>query len=128
MKGFDAAITFCYTEDLIETARFYEEVLGLELAVDQHRCRIYRVTESAFIGFCSRPEAPRPEGVVLTFVTDDVDGWYERLSAAGVQFEKAPCPNPDYRIYNAFARDPNGYLIEIQRFDDPNWREGGSGS
>lgn len=125
VSEFDAAITFCYTEDLIETARFYEDLLGLPLAVDQHRCRIYKVSDGAFIAFCARPEAPSPEGVILTLVTENVDGWYERLSGAGVRFEKAPCPNPDYHIYHCFLRDPSGYLVEIQRFDDPGWRNAG---
>jgi catechol 2,3-dioxygenase-like lactoylglutathione lyase family enzyme len=28
-------------------------------------------------------------------------------------------PVAPYRIYDAFVRDPNGYLIEIQRFWEP---------
>ena len=35
MPGFDAQITFCYTPDLAGTARFYEEMMGLPLALDQ---------------------------------------------------------------------------------------------
>jgi catechol 2,3-dioxygenase-like lactoylglutathione lyase family enzyme len=129
VTSFDSQITFCYTRDLDETARFYEELLGLSLVLDQGGCRIYRVTAGAYVGFCGREGAPRPEGVILTFVTDDVDGWFDRLSDAGVLFEKAPALNPDYRIYHCFLRDPNGYLLEIQRFEDPRWgaeREGES--
>jgi catechol 2,3-dioxygenase-like lactoylglutathione lyase family enzyme len=59
--------------------------------------------------------------VILTLVTDDVDGWHARLAAKGVTFEKEPAANPEYGIYHCFFRDPNGYLLEIQRFDDPNW-------
>ena len=58
---------------------------------------------NAYVGFCQRADAPaEPRGITLTFVTDRVDEWC------------AP-----YRIYNAFVRDPNGYLIEIQRFWEP---------
>lgn len=121
MAPFDSQITFCYTRDLGETARFYEEHFGLPLVLDQGGCRIYRVAEGAYVGFCGREGAPRPVGVILTFVTDDVDGWYDRLSDAGVLFEKEPAFNPDYRIYHCFLRDPNGYLLEIQRFEDPRW-------
>jgi catechol 2,3-dioxygenase-like lactoylglutathione lyase family enzyme len=118
---FDSQITFCYTRDLDGTARFYEEHFGLPLVLDQGGCRIYRVAERAYVGFCGRETAPRPAGVILTFVTDDVDGWFDRLSDSGVLFEKEPAFNPDYRIYHCFLRDPNGYLIEIQRFEDPRW-------
>jgi catechol 2,3-dioxygenase-like lactoylglutathione lyase family enzyme len=121
MKLFDAQITFCYTEDPEASYRFYEETLGLLLVLDQGGCRIYRAARGAYLGMCHRLKAPKPSGVILTLVTDDVDRWYEELSAAGVAFEKAPAHNPEYGIYHCFFRDPNGYLLEIQRFDNPAW-------
>ena len=30
----------------------------------------------------------------------------------------------EYGVYSFFLRDPDGYLIEIQRFDDPDWHKG----
>ena len=117
----DAHITFCYTRDLAAAARFYEDVVGLRLVLDQGGCRIYEVAGSAYIGFCQREDAAEPRGVLLTFVTDDVDAWHERLVAGGAVSEKAPAHNPDYAIYHCFLRDPNGYLLEIQRFEDPRW-------
>ena len=122
MNELDAHITFLATVDLGATARFYEDVLGLALALDQGTCRIYRVRDGAFIGFCERDETPSPDGVIVTLVTDDVDGWHERLTARGVAFEKPPALHPKYQIYHCFLRDPNGYLLEIQRFEDPRWR------
>lgn len=113
-------ITFLSTRDLAATARFYEDVLGLLLVRDQGDCRIYRVVENAYIGFCRRDSAPEePQGVILTLITPDVDGWYARLRAAGAPVEKPPQANPKYAIYHCFLRDPNGYLIEVQRFEEP---------
>ena len=126
MTGFDAQITFCYTKNLADSAAFYEGIMGLSLALDQGTCRIYRVTGNAHLGFCERREAARPDGIILTLVTDDVDGWHQRLTAEGVPCEKAPAYNPAYKIYQSFFRDPNGYLIEIQRFEDPRWNSGGA--
>jgi catechol 2,3-dioxygenase-like lactoylglutathione lyase family enzyme len=117
---FDQQVTFLYTSDLAATARFYEEIIGLPLALDQGSCRIYQVSADSFLGFCER-EGAMPSGVIITFVTQDVDGWYERLLARGVAFEKTPTFNPVYNIYHCFLRDPNGYLLEIQRFCDPAW-------
>ncbi len=115
-------ITFLYTQDLARTASFYEQVLGLSLALDQGSCRIYHVVaHKAYLGVCERPDARPHEGVIFTFVTDDVDGWHARLVAAGVTPENAPKVNPTYGIYHFFVRDPNGYLLEFQRFLDPNW-------
>jgi catechol 2,3-dioxygenase-like lactoylglutathione lyase family enzyme len=126
MEDFDAQITFCYTKNLTETARFYEEIMGLPLALDQGTCRIYRVAGRAYVGFCQRADAVRPDGIILTLVTDDVDGWHRRLTAKGVPCEKAPVFNPTYKIYQSFFRDPNGYLIEIQRFEDPRCKSEGA--
>ena len=113
-------ITFLDTRDLIRTADFYERILGLRLARDQGTCRIYHVSGNAYLGFCQRADAAaEPQGITLTLVTDRVDDWCAHLKRAGVEFVKEPAENPPYRIYNAFVRDPNGYLIEIQRFWEP---------
>lgn len=117
---FEQQVTFLYTADLAATTRFYEEMLGLPIALDQGSCRIYRVSEDGFLGFCERAGAA-PSGVIVTFVTQDVDEWHACLLARGVAFEKAPVFNSDYNIYHCFLRDPNGYLLEIQRFCDPAW-------
>ncbi len=113
-------ITFLDTRDLACTADFYERILGLRLARDQGTCRIYHVTGEAYLGFCHRSDAPAaPRGLVLTLVTAQVDAWCAHLRRQGVEFVKEPGDNPPYRIYNAFVRDPNGYVIEIQRFWEP---------
>jgi catechol 2,3-dioxygenase-like lactoylglutathione lyase family enzyme len=82
------------------------------------------VSGNAYVGFCQRADAPvdppvDPRGITLTFVTDRVDEWWAQLEREGVELVKEPADNPPYRIYNAFVRDPNGYLIEIQRFWEP---------
>lgn len=118
----DGQITFLMTRDLEGTARFYEEVLGLPLKLDQGTCRIYQVSGDGYLGFCRQKEgaeAPDPRAIIVTLVTQDVDSWYERLRQRGVAFVKPPAVNPDYDIYHCFLRDPNGYLLEIQRFLHP---------
>jgi catechol 2,3-dioxygenase-like lactoylglutathione lyase family enzyme len=129
LPDIEGQITFLYTRDLATTARFYEEVMGLPLVLDQGGCRIYRVQGEAYLGFCERASAPEvPEGVLFTLVTPDVDAWYTYLAERGVPFDKTPAVNETYGIYHCFARDPNGYIIEIQRFLDPNWRQEGDGT
>lgn len=120
--AFDQQVTFLYTRDLAASARFYEDVLGLELALDQGACRIYRAAPGSFIGLCQRDDAAEnSRDVIVTFVSQDVDGWYAALREKGVAFEKPPTFNPQYNIYHCFLRDPNGYLLEIQRFLSPEW-------
>lgn len=118
----ESQITFLYTNNLKLTANFYEDVMGLRLVLDQGTCRIYQVCWNSFIGFCTNSEkAIEPADLILTLVTPDVDRWYDFLKDKGIEFEKSPQFNSRYLIYHAFLRDPNGYLIEIQKFDDPRW-------
>lgn len=119
--AFDSQITFLRTVDLERSTRFYGETLGLELVLDQGGCRIFRASEGAYLGVCSHMGEPSPEGFVLTLVAEDVDRWYERLTECGVAFEKEPTHNDQFQIYHCFFRDPDGHLLEIQRFDDPLW-------
>ena len=121
-KTIDSQIVFLATRDLPMTAAFYEKTIGLTLALDQGKCKIYQVVEAAFLGFCAKDEIPARDGVIVTLVTRDVDEWYEQLRGKGVKFETAPAYNPEYKIYHCFLRDPNGYLVEIQRFEDPRWK------
>ena len=117
----DSQIVFLATSDLSRTADFYEKILGLPLALDQGKCRIYKVACEAFIGFCKQDDPPSVQGVIITIVTRQVDEYCDQLRARGVVFEKDPVLNADYNIYHCFLRDPNGYLVEIQRFEDPEW-------
>ena len=115
--GFDAQVTFLFVADLARSAAFYGEVLGLELARDQGACLIYRVGDDAYLGVCDhRP--PDPGGMILTLVSDEVDRWADRLRAAGHEVD-GPAANERFGLYHLFVRDPDGHLVEIQRFDVP---------
>lgn len=123
-------VTFLVTADLVATAVFYENILQLPLVLDQGICRIYATGGDAYLGFCQAlsqslsseaGSTPSPQGLILTLVSPEVDAWYEYLQAHHVPIEKPPTLNTRFNIYQLFARDPNGYLIEIQTFLDPTW-------
>ena len=117
----EAQATFLYTQDLDATTPFYSETLGLELAYEQASARFYYVGPSSFIGICfARPgRYVEPKGVVYTFLTPDVDGWYEYLTSRGAT-PLGP-PKLGKSAYTFFIQDPNGYLLEFQKFVDPAW-------
>lgn len=114
-------ITFLPSVDLVASRDFYERVLGLELAVDQKTCLIFRVTDGGYLGVCERANAGGSADVITTIVSDDVDAWCERIVQAGWKIDIGPEHSATYGIYHAFMMDPSGNRIEIQRFDDPNW-------
>lgn len=113
-------ITFLHAQNLEETRYFYTHILGLPLARDQGSCLIFQVSEGAYLGFCKHLETiPPGRKVILTLVSEDVDGWYAELKASSQGLIDPPVTNPKYHIYHFFIPDPNGYWIEIQRFDEP---------
>ena len=121
MSPFDQQVTFLLVSDLETSTRFYRDALGLPIVLDQGDCRILRVSASAFLGICERKGRSDRDSVLITLVTDEVDETHEALTAAGVPCDKTPQRHPKYDVYHAFYRDPDGFLIEIQRFLDPAW-------
>jgi catechol 2,3-dioxygenase-like lactoylglutathione lyase family enzyme len=121
MTGFDQQVTFLLVADLEASTQFYQGRLGLEQVLDQGDCRIFRITATSFLGVCQRAQQADPGSVLVTLVTDDVDGTHASLTAAGVACERTPQVNDTYNVYHAFYRDPDGFLIEVQRFLDPSW-------
>lgn len=116
---FEQTVTFLHTSDLDATSHFYEDILELPLVRDQGVCRIYKTSGDAYLGFCTHLETPAKTGIILTLVTPSVDEWYATLRSKGVEIVNPPAHNPKYNIYHFFFKDPNGYTLEIQRFDEP---------
>ncbi|MBT6205273.1 MAG: VOC family protein [Rhodospirillaceae bacterium] len=121
---FDGFVTFVYTPDLERAAAFYGGALGLPLVLDEGPARIYQIAEKGYLGVCIAGEdsASVPEGICLTLVTEDVDGVYERLVAKGVETDGAPQALPQFGVYSFLLRDPDGHVIEVQRFENPAWK------
>ncbi len=113
-------ITFVHAKDLIATRHFYENLLELPLARDQGACVIFKVTDSAYVGFCEHIQ-PISSGrkVILTLISDDVDGWHQALKDKGISTLTPPEHHPKFHIYHFFLEDPDGYWVEIQRFEEP---------
>lgn len=122
----DQQITFLSVFDLEESHRFYNDILGFKIILDQGACRIYRVCGDSYLGVCEKGrDEINTECIIYTFVTEDVESWYKFLLEKGVNIVKAPELNSKYNIYHFFFRDPDGYLLEVQKFLDPGWPQKG---
>lgn len=116
---FDAFIPFFPVHDLAATRDFYERELGLEVEQEQARCLILSAG-GGHLGFCLS-EAPPPahDGLVLSLLTGDVDGLYQRLRVLGIEIEQPPRRDEHYSIYHFFVHDPDGYRVEFRSFLEP---------
>jgi len=120
-KAFDALVTFIYSPRPERSWHFYGEILGLPLARDEGDARIYAVAGNGYLGVCrAGPERPSVSaGICLSLVTDDVAAWHARLAAAGITLSGPPQHLPGFGVTSFFFHDPDGHLLEVQRFDAP---------
>lgn len=116
-------ITFFYYRDLPAAMRFYEDVLGLPLAIDQGWCKIYRICPGAHVGLVDEARGMNKWAAVkpvqLCIRVPDVDGWYGYARAAGLANLSDLFVNHELGIRAFVFRDPEGYQIEIQSATRP---------
>jgi len=117
---FNSQITFLYYKDLPRACKFYEDVFGLELEIDQGWAKIFRVSEAAFIGLVDEKRGYYnwvPEkSSMITLVTSEVDTWYEKMRHKGVKLLSEPHDVEEIGIQCFLLEDPEEYVIEIQNF------------
>ncbi|HEY5678529.1 MAG TPA: VOC family protein [Pseudomonadales bacterium] len=117
------AITFFYYRDLAAAMRFYEEVMGFRLVIDQGWSKIYRIGGQAHLGLVDEargmhraaPEKP----VQLCIRVPDVEAWYGYARARGVAGLSKLFSNDQLGIRAFVFEDPEGYQIEIQTATRP---------
>jgi catechol 2,3-dioxygenase-like lactoylglutathione lyase family enzyme len=101
------------TRKIDEAKRFYGDLLGLELLMDQGWIATYgaRTTMTVQISFASQGGSgtPVPD---LSIEVDDVDAALERMRKAGVPIEYGPADEP-WGVRRFFVRDPFGRLVNI---------------
>jgi predicted enzyme related to lactoylglutathione lyase len=117
-EGASLAITFLYYRDLPAACRFYEDVLGLTLAIDQGWSRIYRIAAGAHVGLVDEARgmhrAHPVKPVQLCLRVPDVDAWRGWVEAQGVANLSPMFQNDALGIRAFVFDDPEGYQVEIQ--------------
>ena len=118
-KSFNSQITFLPSQNLDKTKRFYQDYLNLDLSRDQGDCLIFKVSETSYLGFCKRPVLNQSGKVILTLIAEDIEAWFTFLSNFDLDMSEEMLENTIYKITHFFVGDPDGYKIEIQRFNVP---------
>lgn len=119
----ELAITFFYYRDLPAAMRFYEDVLGLSLAIDQGWCKIYQICPGAHVGLVDEtkgmnkwtPDKP----VQLCIRVPDVDDWYAYAQDKELNNLSKLFVNDEIGIRAFVFNDPEGYQIEMQSATRP---------
>jgi len=102
-----------HAADPAAAKRFYQDVLGLEILMDQGWIATYgsRQQMSVQISFMSEGGSgtPTPD---LSIEVDDVDEVVKRMKNAGFAIEYGPTDEP-WGVRRFFVRDPFGKLVNI---------------
>jgi predicted enzyme related to lactoylglutathione lyase len=111
--------------DLEKSAAFYESVAGLtrqtriEAVIGGRAITeiVYEATArgGASLVLLSYQDTPTPAAgeIIVGFVTPDADAWMARAEAAGATIVEAPSDRAAIGLRVAFAKDPEGHLIEV---------------
>ena len=98
--------------------RFYGQVLGLPAAGPG----LFRVSETVCLRISSLADAgadaDAPKTATLSFVTDEVDGWYDYLRSKGLKMRSELKDAARHPTRGFVAVDPEGHLLEFERFLD----------
>ncbi len=110
-------ITFFYYKNLQKAVEFYEETLGFEKVIDIPLAKVFKVHEGSHVGLVDGEEGYLKYGdekpVMLTWFSDDIDGWYRHLCEKGVEVEQPPLKQSYLEMKTLLFRDPEGYLLEV---------------
>ena len=119
----ELAITFFYYRGLPAAMRFYEDVLGLSLAIDQGWSKIYRICPGAHVGLVDERRGMNKwadaKPVQLCIRVLSVDDWHRYATSRQLPDLSELFDNPQLGIRAFVFRDPEGYQIEIQSATRP---------
>ncbi|MCJ7681168.1 MAG: VOC family protein, partial [Candidatus Aminicenantes bacterium] len=119
-----ANLVFFYYKDLAATQNFYENILGLERVLDYGFATIHRISSTTYLGLVDEARgmhrASEPKSVTLSFVTNEIDDWYDYLKNQNVPLRGEVKNATRHPTRGFVAYDPEGYYLEFEIFlDDP---------
>jgi lactoylglutathione lyase len=112
------AITFFYYRDLAAAMAFYEDIMGLTLAIDQGWCKIYEICPGAHVGLVDEAKGMNKwaevKPVQLCIRVADVDAWFAYASDRTLNDLSKLFVNDALGIRAFVFSDHEGYQIEMQ--------------
>jgi len=123
-----ATVLWLYYDALEPIQRFYEQALGVAMTVDQGWAKVYPMSRTGFVGFVDGArglhEATEQKGVTVSFLTDDVEAWFERMAQRpDFEFRTEELGDESGRVRTFVGYDPGGYFLEWDTFLDTTGNE-----
>jgi len=116
--GIVLAITFQYYRDLPAAMAFYEDILGLKLAIDQGWSKIYKIDGQAHVGLVDEKRGMQKwaaaKTVQICLRVPDVDAWYAWAQSQNEAGLSKMFDSEELGIRAFAMEDPEGYQIEVQ--------------
>ena len=119
--GFKATILWAYYDDMEAIQRFYEEKLGFELIVDQGWAKIYQTSSTGYFGLVDGErgmhQATPDKAVTVSFLTEDVRGWFEYVRDQDVfELRTQELTSESDRVDVFVGYDLEHYFLEFDTF------------
>ena len=119
--GLQATVLWLYHRDLAKMQQFYESLLDVDLVVDQGWAKVYQAAGSAFIGLVDGErglhKTSEKKCVTVSFFTDEVDAWFEKVSAVeGFELRTSQVIDESGQVRIFVGYDPEGYFLEWDTF------------
>lgn len=121
--GIQANNAFFYYADLERATRFYADIMGFRQVTDYGFARTFQIAATSFLTLVDgkRPamqhSLDEPKTVTLALVSQEVEGWLDYLRAQNVPIRNDLNWKPDQPHDGFVALDPEGYFLEIERFN-----------
>ena len=111
-------ITWLYYRNLPRAQKFYEDIMGFQMEVDQGWSKIYKIRDGAYVGLVDGAhgyhKANSIKPVILCLNVKDVNKWHKKLLDKGLKIEELPRESERLKVKVFMFKDIEGYTIEIQ--------------
>jgi catechol 2,3-dioxygenase-like lactoylglutathione lyase family enzyme len=118
-----ASNVFFYYADVEAAADFYSDILGLRVTADYGFAKIVEVSPNSFLTLMDASNglhtADEPKTTAIALITDQLDEWWDYIRTQDVELRTDEFIAVAGRPHHGFvAVDPEGYLLEFERFND----------
>jgi catechol 2,3-dioxygenase-like lactoylglutathione lyase family enzyme len=111
--------------DFQKSIRFYRDILGLNeestIVMEGFSITNLRLPDGGLLelfDYGKREDRAQSDNSAVgyrhfAFLTEDVDGWFEKLKENGVEIRMVPLEMPDLGIKGMLCLDPDGTEVEL---------------